>query len=224
VKTDPASLQAALAKMAQADHFEALGVARNASAAQIKAAYFALAKAWHPDSAAAEDPPEARKLRSDLFARISEAWAVLGDDSRRKQYFEALRSGALTPVDVASIIEAETTFQKATVLVKTRQYQAAQAELEKAIQLNKDEPEFLVWRAWVQFLVSSDRVKQLQVSSAEIEAALKKLPRCLPAYLFLGQMAKIAGDIPLAERHLKRGLQVEPQDPDLVRELKYLRK
>mgnify|MGYP003343586851 CR=1 FL=1 len=55
-------------------------------------------------------------------------------------------------------------------------------------------------------------------------AALKKVPRCMPAYLFLGQMAKIAGDLALAERHLKRGLQIFPDDPDLLRELRYLRK
>jgi curved DNA-binding protein CbpA len=221
---DLASLQAAFAKMAEADHYEVLGVARNASGAQVKAAYFALAKAWHPDSAAQDDPPEAKKLRADLFARISEAWSVLGDEARRKQYFEDLQTGAMTPVDVGAILEAENVFQKATVLVKTRQYQAALAELEKAVQLNEDEPEFLVWRAWVQFLLAADRKRQFAIASEEIEGALKKLPRCLPAYLFLGQMAKINGELSLAERHLKRGLQVDPQDPDLVRELKYLRK
>ena len=46
----------------------------------------------------------------------------------------------------------------------------------------------------------------------------------MPGYLFLGQMAKLTGDTSLAEKHWKRGLQVDPQDPDLLRELKYLRK
>jgi tetratricopeptide (TPR) repeat protein len=224
VRTDIASLQAAHERIAQADHFEALGVTRSANAAQLKAAYFTLAKAWHPDSAAADDPPEARQLRADLFARISEAWSVLGEEASRQRYVEDLRSGATTPVDVAAIMEAESTFQKATVLVKTRQYEAARAALDQAIALNQEEPEFQVWRAWVDFLLASDRKKQLPASSAEIEAALKKVPRCLPAYLFLGQMAKIAGDLGLAERHFKRGLQVDPADADLARELRYLRK
>jgi tetratricopeptide (TPR) repeat protein len=223
-KTDLASLRAAYERMAEADHFEVLGVAQSATAAQVKAAYFTLAKAWHPDSAAPDDPAEAKKLRADLFARISEAWGVLGEEASRKQYLEDLKTGATTPVDVAAIIEAESTFQKATVLVKTRQYEAARAALDQAIELNKDEPEFQVWRAWVDFLLAADRKKQLPASSAEIEAALKKVPRCLPAYLFLGLMAKIVGDLALAERHFKRGLQLEPSDPDLVRELRYLRK
>ena len=223
-RTDLASLRAAYERLAKADHFEALGVSRGAGAAQVKAAYFALAKAWHPDSAAPEEPPEARQLRADLFARISESWSVLGDEPRRRQYLEDLKAGATTPVDVAAIIEAENTFQKATVLVRSRQYEAARAELDRAIELNKEEPEFLVWRAWVLFLLAADRGKQLPVSTAEIETALKKVPHCMPAYLFLGQMAKLAGDLDLSERQLKRGLRIEPGDQDLLRELRYLRK
>jgi hypothetical protein len=37
-------------------------------------------------------------------------------------------------------------------------------------------------------------------------------------------MAKLTGDLSLAEKHLKRGLQVAPEHADLQRELKYLRK
>jgi cytochrome c-type biogenesis protein CcmH/NrfG len=53
---------------------------------------------------------------------------------------------------------------------------------------------------------------------------LKKNPRCAQGYLFLGQMAKIAGDLSLAEKHLKRGLGIAPDHADMQRELKYLRK
>lgn len=222
-RTDLASLRAAKERLAQVDHFAALGVTAGATAAQVKAAYFSLAKAYHPDSAAPDDPPEAKQLRADLFARVSEAWGVLGEEGSRKKYAQDLASGAAA-VDVAAIMEAESSFTRATVLVKTRQYPQALEELGKAIALNKDEPEFHVWRAWVQFLTAPDHKKQHAASASEIEANLKKLPRCMPAYLFLGQMAKLAGDTSLAEKHWKRGLQVDPQDPDLLRELKYLRK
>ena len=53
---------------------------------------------------------------------------------------------------------------------------------------------------------------------------MKRNPRCTQGYLFLGQMAKITGDLALAEKQLKRGLAVAPDHTDLVRELKYLRK
>jgi hypothetical protein len=37
-------------------------------------------------------------------------------------------------------------------------------------------------------------------------------------------MAKIAGNPALAEKHLRRGLEVAPEHLELQRELKYLRK
>jgi hypothetical protein len=37
-------------------------------------------------------------------------------------------------------------------------------------------------------------------------------------------MAKLAGDLAAAEKHLKRGLAVAPEHLELQRELKYLRK
>jgi tetratricopeptide (TPR) repeat protein len=222
-KPDTTALRELADKLGRAeDHFRVLGVARDAPIATVKAAYFALAKQVHPDAAPASEAAETRALRADLFARVSEAWAVLSDDEKKKKYLAELEQGAA--VDVAAILEAEQLFVKATVYVKTRQYDAALKALDDATKLHPDEPEFSVWRAWVDFLLASDRKARHPVAAAAIEAALKESPRCMPGYLFLGQMAKLVGELAVAERHLKRGLQLDPEHADLVRELKYLRK
>jgi hypothetical protein len=224
--TTPEQLGALYEKMKQAaDHFEVLGLELGAAAPQIKAAYFQAAKAYHPDAAPPDDPPDMKQLRVDIFARVSEAWAVLGDDLKRAQYLEELKTGA-AQVDVMAILQAENLFQVATVLVKTRRYQEALQKLEEAVKLNADEPEFAVWRAWVQFLLApQERKKSQQAASAQvIEAALKKNPRCMPAHLFLGQMAKLMGDAAAAVRAWKRGLAVDQRNVDLQRELRYLKK
>ena len=222
-RTDPASLAAEYQRLRDVDHFQALSVKREATAAQIKAAYFQLAKVYHPDAAEVGESPEARKLRDDIFARLGEAWATLGDDARRAEYARLLASGgAQKEVDISAIFQAEELFQKATVLVKTRQYPKALEALEQATKLNAEEPEFDVWRAWVEFLVAADRARQHAASASRIESALKQSPRCMPGYLFLGQMAKLAGDAGAAERHFKRGLALDPEHADLARELKHL--
>jgi len=92
------------------------------------------------------------------------------------------------------------------------------------MKLNPDEAEFGMWKAWCEFLLADDKKRKLGQHGGAIEAALKKNPRCAQGYLFLGQMAKLAGDLALAERQLKRGLEVAPDHQDLQRELKYLRK
>jgi len=221
-----AALRAAYARMQDADHFEVLGVRREASLAQVKAAYFQLAKAYHPDSASPDDAPEAKQLRADVFAKVGEAWGVLGDDAKRAKYVEELASGGAPDVDVMAILQAEQLFQLAAVLVKARKYEDALKKLDECMKLNAQEPEFGIWKAWVEFLVApADRKKARSAeSAAAIEAGLKANPRCTPGYLFLGQMAKLVGDAAAAERHFKRGLAVDEKNVDLQRELKYLKK
>ncbi len=61
------------------DYYEVLGVPKNASKDEIKNAYRKLALQYHPDRNKA---PEAE----EKFKEISEAYAVLSDDEKRKQY------------------------------------------------------------------------------------------------------------------------------------------
>lgn len=62
------------------DYYEVLGVDKNADDSAIKKAYRALAKKYHPDSNA--NDPEAEKK----FKEASEAYAVLSDPEKRRQY------------------------------------------------------------------------------------------------------------------------------------------
>jgi molecular chaperone DnaJ len=62
------------------DYYAVLGVARNASQAEIKKAYRKLAQRYHPDSANSDRAAEER------FKEISAAYDVLGDETKRKEY------------------------------------------------------------------------------------------------------------------------------------------
>lgn len=64
------------------DLYKTLGLSRGASAKEIKKAYYELAKKYHPDTNK-NDPNSAKK-----FQEVSEAYQVLSDDSKRKQYDE----------------------------------------------------------------------------------------------------------------------------------------
>jgi tetratricopeptide (TPR) repeat protein len=221
---DRASLEAFVKAFAGKDHFEVLGLKRDAPPAAIKAAYFQLAKTYHPDAIPVGAPADVRKLCADAFGKVSEAWSVLGDEASRVAYVEALKSGGAAQVDVMNIFAAETAFEAGTMLVKARKYAEAIAKFDEAIRLNADEAEFAMWRAWCDFLLADDRARRFPQSGAAIEAALKRNPRCAQGYLFLGQMAKLVGDVAGAEKQLRRGLAVAPEHAELQRELKYLRK
>ncbi len=66
--------------MSSRDYYEILGVSRTASAEEIKRAYRKLAVKYHPD----KNPGD--KTAEERFKQINEAYAVLSDPEKRKQY------------------------------------------------------------------------------------------------------------------------------------------
>ncbi|RKS80493.1 molecular chaperone DnaJ [Motilibacter peucedani] len=65
------------------DYYKALGVAKDAPADEVKKAYRKLARQFHPDANKGDAGAEER------FKEISEAYDVLSDPTRRKEYDEA---------------------------------------------------------------------------------------------------------------------------------------
>ncbi|UCF90754.1 MAG: J domain-containing protein, partial [Desulfobacterales bacterium] len=62
------------------DYYKVLGVSKDASDDAIKKAYRKLAMKYHPDHAKGD------KASEEKFKKISEAYAVLSDKEKRRQY------------------------------------------------------------------------------------------------------------------------------------------
>ena len=80
--------------MNKRDYYEVLGVSKNADEKEIKSAFRKLAKKYHPD--VSKEPDAAEK-----FKEAQEAYAVLSDEQKRKQYdqfghaaFDQMNGGA----------------------------------------------------------------------------------------------------------------------------------
>lgn len=69
----------------EADHYATLGVTRDASASHIKAAYRKFALSHHPDKTRMLRKEEQEKSQQ-LFVKVNEAFEVLGDADKRREY------------------------------------------------------------------------------------------------------------------------------------------
>ena len=76
------------------DYYAILGVDKKADAATIKKTYRALARELHPDKTKGD------KKLEDRFKAVSEAYDILSDDKKRREYDEAreaFTSGRIPP-------------------------------------------------------------------------------------------------------------------------------
>ncbi|MBS4026479.1 MAG: molecular chaperone DnaJ [Clostridia bacterium] len=74
--------------MTKRDYYEILGVSRDADEAELKKAYRKMARQYHPDVNPGDNEAEAK------FKEISEAYAVLSDPEKRRQYDQFGHAGA----------------------------------------------------------------------------------------------------------------------------------
>jgi len=63
------------------DYYKILGIKKDATDAEVKKAYRKLALKWHPDK-----NPNNREEAEEKFKKINEAYSVLSDKDKRRQY------------------------------------------------------------------------------------------------------------------------------------------
>lgn len=86
--------------MADSEYYDVLCVERDVSDAQLKKAYYKLAKKWHPDKNKSDEATE-------KFKKISEAYSVLSDPKKREIYDKYGKGGleerGVDPTDFSNI-------------------------------------------------------------------------------------------------------------------------
>jgi len=68
--------------MKKKSYYEVLGVSKNSSKEEIKKAYQKLALKWHPD----RHPPEKKAEAEEKFKEVGQAYKVLSDSEKRRNY------------------------------------------------------------------------------------------------------------------------------------------
>lgn len=127
-----------------ADLYSALEAWPTSSTEEIKKNYFRLAKLYHPDVAG--DIPENR----DRFKLINEAYSVLSDPQKRREYDESLRKHKDGSKDAQALKDtdgrtASLAFRQAKDAMRDGFYDKATLALKTAIRHSPDNPTYLSW-------------------------------------------------------------------------------
>jgi curved DNA-binding protein CbpA len=216
------------------NHFEVLGVEPGCSDAEVRQAYMALAKRYHPDAQRDKRLEDLHDFLEAIFIRVGEAWEVLGEAKSRASY-EA-RSGIVrrprtTPQgQAASSAAPETPPVPATasasqepggyvppeeILFKARRL-LAQARYWDAIQMLETalpamEPRsqqhrgrLLLARAY------SKNPNWLRRAEEVLQEMMREDPTNADAYYELGLVYKTGGFVARAHGMFRRALELRP--------------
>ncbi len=213
-------------EMRQQDHFQLLGLERNATDAQVKKAYFKLAKEFHPDKVYNHSERTVKKYSDKLFALINRAYEELKSAETRASYaarLDELAQGIDIEKEAADLLQSESEFQKGVVLFRKRDYNGALAHLEEALRLNPREADHHIYLGWILFQKSypaDDAGAKRAID--HINKGLEIQPRSVVGHLFLANATKVSGDVDRAELLFRKVLQLQPGHVDAQRELRLI--
>jgi hypothetical protein len=213
-------------------HFEVLGIPRDSTEAQVKEAYFRMAKRFHPD---AHHDPALSDLRDKLeavFIRLGDAYEVLRNPRIRASYEKALDARAPRPEPAATpsapaapegpdpqqeARQAEEAIRKAARSVAAEKYWEAIQLLEPAIGRVegkvRQNGRVLLAKAYMK---NPNWVKQ---GEELLLAVVQDDPRHMEAYMLLGNLYKSGGLRSRALSMFRKVLDLNPEHREAAAQL-----
>jgi len=208
----------------QRTHFEVLGISRDATEAQVKEAYFRLAKRYHPD---VHHDPALSDLRGNLeevFIRLGEAYEVLRNPRIRASYERSL---AEPVAPAAPVLDPGLEEEMAKQSIRKAERSMAQEKFWEAIQLLepaisrvdgkfKQAGRVMLARAYAR---NPNWVKQ---GEELLLTVIQEDPKNVQAYLALGGIYRSGGLRNRAITMFRKALELEPEHGEALEQLNAL--
>jgi len=182
-------IQKAYQDMESQDHYQVLGVDRNATAQVIKKAYFKLAKLYHPDRHFDPEMSDLKPKLEALFMRIHKAYDMLRTQDARDQYSRSLsktgkRSGAeqQAPEKAAQKESAVNQYNEGMRQFKSGNFWGAEEAFRWASRLDPGNPRFLFYQG----LALSNMPRRRHEAEEHFNKVIEMSPGRLEYYMELG--------------------------------------
>jgi len=132
------------------------------------------------------DDDEDKLIELNLI--IEQAYAVLGDEERRRAYDETLSRAAAELEPATDTIGAELYFQEGQALLKQRDLAGAVDAFRRAAQENPDQPDYHAHLGWAVFLSEGRGVGGAKAARPHLEHALRIAPESVVLQTIAGAM------------------------------------
>lgn len=200
------------------NYFERLGVSRSAKEADIRKAYFDLAKVLHPDKLNDDTPSKIKELSEKVFEKIQVAYDTLKKADRKEEYLRELEVG-----QSEKIMAADQLFDAGKLFISKGQYSQARRQLQKAMKLYPDSPDIRVHYLWCDIKVNDNPAEGFM---ADVDKKLNQIPlesRDSAAYYHTrGLYYRMTGDFERAKKYFTTALNLDSQFISARREMSTL--
>lgn len=198
------------------DYYSILAVDRNATEDQIRRRFRQLARDLHPDRYHGAAKAEAE----ERFQAITEAFNILSNPQRRRQYDQELGRAATVRdgIDHAQLLRVY--LQRGIKAYKAKNYFEAAENFNRA---TKADPQSA--QAWHHLALACSHQRRWLSRALTAIAKACELEPMNPSYLKLAGELFARADMPLrAEQYLQKALEWGGDDPAITRALEALRR
>ncbi len=213
-------------------HYETLRIPIESNVDQIKKAYFALAKRFHPDLFYKNAPPALFRRIQDAFTQIAHAYETLRNEETRLRYDYRLKSildelkrqgkGGINkeqPTTHKQLTEASEIFDHGFNMLMEEDYEAALPYITRAVSMA---PDVARYHAYYGKVLSIDPSQKFKAES-EIQTAIKLEPDNPMFRLMLAEFFIDFNLLKRAEGELNRLLATFPDNAEALAMLDSLR-
>ncbi|MHB1846954.1 MAG: J domain-containing protein, partial [Deltaproteobacteria bacterium] len=212
-----------IALLPQQDLFQRLGLTRAATVPQIKSAFVKAVQLFHPDHL----PPKLAHLQDEqrqLFTAVKEAYDVLSDDAKRRDYLSQqgkfIRSSPTQGSSKPREEDAKIAAFRGDMLLQKKDFRSAADAFHTAYQLVKN-GDYLASEAWA-ILLDPDRKGESDTARSQLLEAATKHPEAERPCYYLAVFAKMDGRPDEAEELFQNVLRINPRHIEAGQELRLL--
>ncbi|MBU1242352.1 DnaJ domain-containing protein [Myxococcota bacterium] len=216
-----AELHQLTASLQDENPFVRLGLPLTATMEDIDARFRELARKFHPDTLARKDLSEFLAEAQDVFAKLTEAYNLLKEDTSREKYRKPAESKE-DLAEVRRVLEAEVLYQKGIIHFRRKEYGLAEQMFLEARHKNEDGSHLAMW-AWLRYLnPDNDRKAVREEVKIALQKAIQLTPREADFYFYLGKVCLDMEQIASARQYFNKAVEINSEHIEAARELRML--